>query len=69
MSEELKKELTTTLGELSKASSQGAKIIVAADNHLQASSNIKENELLDMNLSKLRQVGEEAEEVQSHWHF
>ena len=69
MSEELKKQLTTTLGELFKASSQWAKLIVAADNHLQASSNIKEVELLDLSLSKLRQVGEEAEEIQSHWHF
>ena len=68
MDEDLKKGLAAILSELSKASSQGSKVIMAAEAWLKESSNMKEMELLDLNLSKLRQVAEEAEEVQSHWH-
>ena len=55
--------MATTLAELSRAASQGAKVVVAADNVLTAAASIKEVELLDLNLGKLRQISEEAEEV------
>ena len=42
--------------------------MVQAEKVLHEATNMKEMELLDMNLSRLRTVAEEAEEVQSHWH-
>ena len=63
VTDEQKKLMASTLAELSKASSQGAKVIAIADSTLTSASSIREVELLDMNLGKLRQISEEAEEV------
>ena len=65
MSDDQKKQLQATLQELSKASSLGAKVISNGENVLQNASNIKEVELLDMNMTKLREIAEHAEEVQT----
>ena len=59
----MKGELNVVLQEVSKGSSQAAKLVAAGDGALARASSIKEGELMEMNLKQLRLVAEEAEEV------
>ena len=63
MDADLKAALGTSLQDLSKASSQGAKLVVMADGALAKMNSVSDGELMEMNLGKLRLVAEEAEEV------
>ena len=59
----MKGDLTTSLQELSKASAQSAKLLVSAEGVLAKVNSLGDGEIIEMNLTKLRQVSEEAEEV------
>ena len=63
VTDEQKLELNNVLADLSKASSQGAKLILAGETVLAKVGSIKEGELFEMNINQSRQVCEEAEEV------
>ena len=63
VSADQKQGLAAALQELSKATSQGAKMVAAGETSLARTSSIKEGELLEVNLQHLRSAAEEAEEV------
>ena len=60
VSDELKKELQSSLQELGKVSSAACRVIMSAD---QALLKMDDTELLEMNLNKLKTLAQEGEEV------
>ena len=58
-----KQGLATTLQELSKHTAQCTKFMGLAEAALNGDIGAGEAELLEMNVAKLKQVGQEAEEV------
>ena len=61
MSEEQKNKLTQAMNDLNKYNTSIAKIITAAETYL--SGNPSNADVMMMNLDKLKEIGEESEEV------